>query len=99
MTTMTEQIILAVSAKDDSIKKSDLATALAILRGEKPQAEPHSPRRVDRVLSRREASRRRCCSLRTIDSRAARGLLKKVNPSGGRRSLGDTESSVESLLK
>ena len=94
MTNHTENVLASICAADETIKKSDMLAALALLRGEKDGiAEP-----CDVPLTRGEAARMLRVSRQTVTTWGKRGIIRVMKIPGRRKALGYSERSVRALL-
>lgn len=85
---------------DQSLTPADRIRLLSLLRtsGKTPPNKTISVPEP-RLLRRKEAARRLGCSLRTLDSWAQAGILRRVRLPGRTRSVGIPETEINKLIE
>ena len=94
MKNQTESVIASICAADETIKKSDMLAALALLRGEKKGIAPE----CDTPLTREEAAHLLRVSRATVTTWAKRGIIRRMEIKGRRKALGYSRRSVVAIL-
>lgn len=94
MKNQTKSVIAAICAADETIKKSDMLAALALLRGEKKGIAPE----CDTPLTREEAAHLLRVSRATVTTWAKRGIIRRMEIKGRRKALGYSRRSVMAIL-
>lgn len=90
----TETVLSSICATDETIKKTDMLAALALLRGEKIEAAEAS----DFPLTRAEAAEMLRVSRVTISAWAKRGVIRRMAIPGRRKAVGYSRRSVIEIL-
>jgi hypothetical protein len=95
----TLDVLKSVLRSDPTVSPTERAQLLAQIR-QGGRAAPTAPvlRSEPRLVRRAEAARRLSCSLRTVDSLAATGVLKKRKLPGRVRASGFLLADVEALI-
>ncbi len=96
----TMEILKSVLRSDPTLSPTERAALLMRLKDKSETAKPNvaPPLGEIRIVRRTEAARRLACSLRTIDSLAASGVLPRRKLPGRVRGSGFLSSDVEALM-
>ncbi len=95
----TLEILKSVLRSDPTLSPTERAALLMRLKDKSETAKPNvAPLGEIRIVRRTEAARRLACSLRTIDSLAASGVLPRRKLPGRVRGSGFLSSDVEALM-
>ncbi len=90
----TQAVISSICAADETIKKTDMLAALALLRGEKSEVSES----CDFPLTRAEAAEMLRVSRVTVSAWAKRGVIRRMSIPGRRKAVGYSRRSVIEIL-